>query len=222
MVDADSPSSDGGQPARNVEHGIIGDWWDRDHPILRSLNENTERFLIYVFYTYLIFIIVMTILRRFVLDFSSLWGSRTAVYAYLYLTYIGMSWATYKRAHIRLDVLFQYVSERVEGYLYILSDIVMFVFAVLAIRYTIPLIQTSLEFGAATQALRVNRAFFQIAIPIGFTLFIFRVLQRLYYDVRDVRSGRPVYKGESVFLEDDEEIEETGSTGPNPVSGGDE
>jgi TRAP-type C4-dicarboxylate transport system permease small subunit len=199
---SESADSSGSSTGTGTSAGISG---GRAYSALQFLNHNGERILIFVLYTYLIFIILAAVIRRFILDFSSLWGTRTAVYAYLYLTYIGMSWAVYKRAHIRLDVIFQYVSERVEGYLYIFSDLTMLAFAAYTIWYSIPLIQTSIEFGAATQALRVNRVFFQIAIPLGFTLFSARVLQRLYYDVKDVRNDRPVYKGDAVFLTEEEE-----------------
>jgi len=75
----------------------------------------------------------------------------------------------------------------------------MLLFAVYAIRYTLPLIQTSINFGAKTQALQINRAFAQVAIPVGFSLMIIRVLQRAYQDIVDVRADREPYTGEAVF-----------------------
>jgi TRAP-type C4-dicarboxylate transport system permease small subunit len=116
-----------------------------------------------------------------------------------------MSWAIYKRAHIRLDAVFDLVSERIEGLLYLFGNAMVLLFALLTLNYSIPLVFTSLEFGATTQALRVNRAFFQAAIPLGFALLSIRVLQRSYYDVRDIRSGDPVFKGEAIFLDDEGE-----------------
>ncbi|PSP76778.1 TRAP transporter permease DctQ [Halobacteriales archaeon QS_3_64_16] len=210
--------SDATQSANDTTSSGASGLAGRLRSLLGAIDRNAERYLVFLIYTYLIFIIIAEVLRRFVLDFSSLWGSRTAVYAYIYLTYLGMSWAVRERTHIRLDALFDVVSDRTEGLLYILGDVMMLVFALYTLNYSLPLILTSIEFGSATQALRVNRAFFQFAVPFGFLLFSGRVIQRMYYDIQDVRHGREVYKGEAIFLEDDEEEEETGKTGSDTES----
>lgn len=168
---------------------------------LRLVNEHAERFLILTIYVYLVFIIGMEVFRRFVLDSSSLWGEETARFMFIYLTWIGASWGVHKRLHIRIDLIHQFISERVVGVLYVISDIAMLVFAVYAIRWTVPQLQTLLQFGAVTQALRVNQIYFQIAIPIGMVMVIIRTLQMLVRDVSDVKNGRPVYKGETLFGE---------------------
>ncbi|MBX0297473.1 TRAP transporter small permease [Haloarcula nitratireducens] len=172
---------------------------NRTSKLAQALNENLERYLLLSFYVYIIAIIGIEVFRRFVLNNASLWGEETARYMFIYLTWIGASWGVNERLHIRIDILHQYVSERVTGLLYILGDIVTFAFVVVAIRWTIPQIQTQLQFGAVTEALRVDMIYFQVAVPIGMTLLGVRVLQALYRDVQDVRAGRPVYKGEELF-----------------------
>ncbi|MBV0925166.1 TRAP transporter small permease [Halomicroarcula limicola] len=163
------------------------------------MNENLERYLLLSFYVYIIAIIGVEVFRRFVLNNASLWGEETARYMFIYLTWIGASWGINERLHIRIDILHQYVSERVTGMLYILGDLVTLAFVVVAIRWTIPQLQTQLQFGAVSEALRVDMIYFQVAIPLGMSLIAVRVLQALYRDVQDVREGRPVYKGEELF-----------------------
>lgn len=172
---------------------------DRIAPVAKLLNENLERYLLLSIYVYIISIIGIEVFRRFVLDNASLWGEETARFMFIYLTWIGASWGVHKRLHIRIDILHQYISERATGILYILGDLVMLAFVIVAIRWTIPQLQTLMEFGAATQALRVNKIYFQIAVPIGMGLLTIRILQALYRDVKDVLADRPVYKGEQLF-----------------------
>lgn len=172
---------------------------ERIAPMAKFLNENLERYLLLSIYVYIISIIGIEVLRRFVLDNASLWGEETARFMFIYLTWIGASWGVHKRLHIRIDILHQYVSERTTGILYILGDLVMLAFVIVAIQWTIPQLQTQLEFGAVTEALRVNKIYFQIAVPIGMGLLTVRILQALYRDVKDVMAGRPVYKGEQLF-----------------------
>lgn len=175
-----------------------------DNKYARSLvhfGQNLELYLMYVFYVFMLFIVIIEVFRRYGLSMSSLWSSEAARYSFLYLTYLGISWAVYQRVHIRITAIYDLVSDRVEGYLYVLSDVVLFLFGAYAIWYTIPLIQASLEFGSLTQALRINRAFAQFAIPVGMALMMLRVVQRTYYDIKDIRAGREVYQGENVFAE---------------------
>ncbi|MFB6202285.1 MAG: TRAP transporter small permease [Halorhabdus sp.] len=170
---------------------------------LAKFFHNIELYLIYVLYVFLLFVVTVEVFRRYGLKMSSIWSNESARYAFLYITYVGISLATYKRTHIRIDVLLDAASERVENYLYLISNFVLLAFAVYAIRYTIPLIQTSIKFNSETQALAINRAFAQFAIPLGLGMMVVRILQRTYQDVRDIRAGRPVFKGENAFTEEE-------------------
>lgn len=167
--------------------------------VARHLNERLERYLCITLYIYLTAIIGIEVFRRYVLGDASLWGEETARFAFVYMTWIGAAWAVRVRLHIRIDAIYDFLSERVEGYLYIFSDIVMIIFGLYAVYWMIPVISTTLEFGRVVPALRVNQAFFQMAVPIGIGLFVFRATQSLYRDISDVRNGRPVYKGETLF-----------------------
>ena len=167
--------------------------------LVTYLNNNAERILLLILYTYIVFIIGAEVFRRFVLNMSSIWGSESARYMFIYLTWIGASWGVHKRLHIRIDIIHGYVSERTTGLLYIIGDIMMLVFSVTTVYVTIPLIQNSINFNTVSQGLRMNLAFFQMAIPLGMGLLMIRVLQKLSQDIKDVKNGRPVYRGETLF-----------------------
>ena len=179
--------------------------------VLYWLNNNLELYLILTFYIYIIAIIGLEVLRRFVLNEASLWGEEMARMMFIYLTWVGVSWGIHKRIHIRIDFIHQFLSERIIGFIYIFSDLCMLLFSYAAIELTVPVLIDSLRFGAITPALRVNRVYFLLAIPIGFSLAIMRILQSLHQNVRDVRAGRPVEKRGTVF--GDEQIEETPAAG---------
>lgn len=167
--------------------------------ISRDIFSDLELYLLVSLYIYLILVINIEIFRRFVLSSSTVWANESAQFMYIYLTWLGVSWGVHKRVHVRIDLLHSYVSERVKGVLYVLSGIGLLVFSVYAIRWSIPPISTSLEFGSTTPGMRVNRAYFQTAIPIAFTLTIVRTLQWLYRDVRNLYEGQPVNEGAPLF-----------------------
>lgn len=167
--------------------------------MLRSLNENAERWALLIFYTLLVATMAVEVVRREIFAYSSIWGEEIVRYAFIYLAWIGASAAVRERAHIRIDVIFNYVSPRVKALLYIFGDLVMMIVAVLALYWSFETVSVSWEFGSVTHGLRVSKVWFLMAVPIGFGLMIFRLVQSFLRDLADLRAGRPVYEGERLF-----------------------
>ncbi len=57
----------------------------------------------------------------------------------------------------------------------------------------------SIKFGNVTDGLRVVRAWFLIAVPLGFTVLMVRLVQSILRDLSDLRAGRPVFTGRKLF-----------------------
>ncbi len=83
--------------------------------------------------------------------------------------------------------------------MYIFGDVVSIGLAVCAFWWSMESVLTSIRFGSVTHGLRVNLAIFLAAVPLGFTMMIFRLVQSLIRDVSDLRAGRPVFKGKKLF-----------------------
>ena len=167
--------------------------------MLRNLNQNAERWALLVFYTLLVVTMAVEVIRREIFAYSSIWGEEIVRYAFIYLAWIGASAAVRERAHIRIDVIFNYVSPRVKALLYIFGDLVMFTIAVLALYWSFETVTVSWKFGSVSHGLRVSMVWFLMAVPIGFGLMIFRLVQSFIRDLADLRAGRPVYEGERLF-----------------------
>ncbi len=58
-----------------------------------------------------------------------------------------------------------------------------------------------LKFDGQAPVLRVNKAWFEAAVPIGFALVIFRSLQGMWRDIGDLRAGREPFAGKAMFEE---------------------
>ena len=167
--------------------------------MLKSLDRNAERWALLVFYTMLVATMAIEVLRREIFSYSSIWGEEVVRYAFIYLVWIGAAAAVHERAHIRIDVLFNYVSPRVKALLYILGDLVMLAIAVIAVYWSAETVAVSAKFGSVSQGLRVSMVWFLLAVPIGFSLMTFRLVQSLVRDFADLRAGRPPYEGERLF-----------------------
>ncbi|MEH6633728.1 MAG: TRAP transporter small permease [Halopseudomonas aestusnigri] len=167
--------------------------------MLQGLNENAERWALLMFYTLLVVTMGVEVVRREVFSYSSIWGEEVVRYSFIYLVWIGAALAVKERVHIRVDVLFNYVSPRVKNVLYIFGDLVMMGIAIIALYWSFETVSISWKFGSVTDGLRVSRFWFLAAVPIGFSLVSLRLLQSILRDVRDLRSGRPVFEGNKLF-----------------------
>jgi TRAP-type C4-dicarboxylate transport system permease small subunit len=167
--------------------------------VLSALNRNAERWALLFFYVLLVVTMVVEVIRREVFSYSSIWGEEIVRYAFIYLAWIGAAAAVRERAHIRIDVLMHYLPQAAKTLMYIFGDLVMLVVAVIAVYWSFETVMVSWKFGSVSHGLRVSMVWFLAAVPVGFSLMIFRLLQSLWRDINDLRNGRPVYEGDKLF-----------------------
>ena len=167
--------------------------------MLEILNRNAERWALLVFYAMLVVTMAVELLRREVFHYSSIWGEEIVRYSFIYLAWIGAAAAVRDRAHIRIDVIFNYIPARAQAVLLIFGDLVMLAVAVLALYWSFETVSVSWKFGSVSHGLRVSMVWFLLAVPIGFSLMIFRLVQSLMRDIGDLKAGRPPYQGERLF-----------------------
>lgn len=166
---------------------------------LSALNRNAERWALLFFYVLLVGTMFVEVIRREVFAYSSIWGEEIVRYAFIYLAWIGAAAAVRERAHIRIDVLMHYLSPRGKALLYIFGDLVMLAVALVAVFWSFETVAVSWKFGSVSHGLRVSMVWFLMAVPFGFSLMIFRLIQSLLRDFKDLVSGRPVYEGDKLF-----------------------
>ncbi|MEX0345566.1 MAG: TRAP transporter small permease [Rhizobiaceae bacterium] len=167
--------------------------------ILDTLNKNAERWALLVFYVMLVATMFIEVLRRELMAYSSIWGEEIVRYSFIYLAWIGAAAAVRERGHIRIDVILEYVGPRVKALIYIFGDLVMFAVALVALYWSFETVLVSAKFGSVTHGLRVSQVWFLLAVPIGFALLIFRLIQSFIRDVKDLQHGRPVFEGDKLF-----------------------
>jgi C4-dicarboxylate transporter DctQ subunit len=131
-----------------------------------------------VCYTFCCVVIVQEVVRRFVLNYSSAWGEEAARYAFIYLGWIGAAYAVRERAHIRFDVLLGRAGPRLRSGLYIFAELATIAFACIALYWSLHTVRQLLQFDGTTPVLRVNKVWFEAAVPIGFTLIVLRSVAR--------------------------------------------
>ena len=168
-------------------------------PALKKMDKNAERWLLLLFYAMLVCTMFIEVIRREGLSYSSIWGEEIVRYSFIYLAWIGAAAAVKERAHIRIDVIMHYVNSRIKALLYIFGDLIMLIVAVIALYWSWEAVHVSWKFGSVTHGLRISQVFFLAAVPFGFALVSLRLTQSLLRDIRDLRTGKPVYEGDTLF-----------------------
>lgn len=166
---------------------------------IQRLCARTERYLMLWLYAFVVIVIFSEVVRRFAFDYSSIWGEEAARYAFIFLVWISAAVGIRNRTHIRIDVLFNFLSPRGVAFLYGIGDLATIVFACFALYLSIEPVLVSLNFDSVTSGLRITRAWFLIAVPLGFTLILVRALEQLWQDVNDFRLGRNPYSGQKLY-----------------------
>ena len=92
-----------------------------------------------------------------------------------------------------------YLGPRPKALLYIFGDLVMFIVALVALYWSFETVLVSAKFGSVSHGLRVSMVWFLMAVPAGFTLMVWRLLQSFLRDYRSLRDGTPVFEGDKLF-----------------------
>ena len=92
-----------------------------------------------------------------------------------------------------------YLGPRAKAALYIFGDLVMFVVALIALYWSFETVLVSAKFGSVSAGLRVSMVWFLMAVPAGFAIMLWRLIQSLARDLKSLRDGTPVYEGDQLF-----------------------
>ncbi len=166
---------------------------------LQRIDRDLEKWALLWFYSMLVVTMAIEVIRREVFSYSSIWGEEIVRYAFIYLVWIGAASAVRERAHIRIDVLFEFCSPRVKALLYLFGDLVMVVVGVFALYLSMESLMISLKFGSVSHGLRLPMSLFLAAVPIGFSLLLYRLAQSIRRDVSNYINGKQAYEGGRLF-----------------------
>lgn len=159
------------------------------------IDSSLERWLMVVFFSYFCLIILFEVVRRYAFGESSQWGEMTARYAFVYLVYIAVAEVAKSRDHIRIDVVPRLLGPRGRLALYVYFDFLYLLLAILVIYYSLNVIELSIRNRTVMTGFDLNVAFAQAALPLGWALLAYRVVQRFFRTLQSLRAGRGVPLG---------------------------
>jgi len=165
--------------------------------MLNRILDRLEKTLLIFSYLYFCLIILAEVVTRYIIGFSTSWGGMTARYAFILMAYIAMANVASTRDHIKVDTLLNKLTGRAQLVIYIYSDILCAILALIILYYSIVTIQSQIINGVQMVGLTLNIAYAYAILPVCWFIFILRLMQRSYRAIIMYKTtGVPVQKHE--------------------------
>lgn len=152
--------------------------------ILRWLDENLEAVVSVALMTIMTIIIFIQVIMRYVFQHSLTWSEEFARYCFIWLVYIGASYACKKGAHIKIDAALRIYPEKLRKYIVILGDLCVLILAGYIMVTGMRLVNFQVAYHKVSPAMGLPLAFVNFAPVAGFGLIVIRQAQTIWKRVR--------------------------------------
>lgn len=162
--------------------------------LLSYINENFEKIFLVVGLLAIIFIITFQTLYRYVIVYffenasSAVWTEEISRYIFIWISYLALSVAICKRSSIRVDIIYDKLSDRWKNISWIVVDSCFLLLTVLLCITGWDQIERLLKYPQYTTALRMPFVVPYLILPIGFGLMSFRLIQDIFKQCRVCRT----------------------------------
>ncbi len=160
--------------------------------LVKWLDENIEYWFCFIFYSYMAAIIVVEVCRRYFFDASSSWGEETAIYAFIWMTYLAAARGVRGRKHLSVEVLRHQMTRTQKYYAFVLSDVCFFILSLVIVYYSILPVIENIQYGHTMFGVDLPLALATSAVTVGWILIAIRVVQRFIVTLQRFRLGQPL------------------------------
>ena len=150
-----------------------------DNAFFRFLDGPFIKIFVVSAYAYFFLIILAEVFMRYFLSHSTNWGEMTARYAFVYFAYFAAAEAFHHDEHIKIDLIPNRLGVTGRKILDTYSDILCILVSVAVIYYSWQLMSIQQMANIRMHSLPLNLSWAQAALPLGWSLMIIRIMQRM-------------------------------------------
>lgn len=158
--------------------------------VLSFLNENIEKILSVSCLATMSVLIVIQVFFRYVLQNSLSWTEETARYLFIMLSYFAASYGVKEGKHITVDIIHNYLPRKAKRIYEMISYLIFFVFALIIIYLGSKVCLSIAETGQLTSSTHIPMQFVYTAVPVGFALCAFRLVQSFIFCIKDLKAAK--------------------------------
>ena len=153
------------------------------------LDRNVEYWLNVLLYAYILVIVFVEVVARYVLKVSIVWSEETAVYAFIWMSYLAMARLARTRSHLAFTPLRDMMSRGWQLACLLVSDLALGVLAVIVVVYMWRPIADSVSFHQTMQGADLPIWIATLAVPVGWLMVLIRTTQRALDAIGNYRHG---------------------------------
>jgi len=162
--------------------------------VLHLLDRNLEKVFLLAAYSACAGIVAVEVFRRYVLHEQAPWSTTVPAYMFVWITWIGCSYAVRMRLHLAFSEVREHLSRNLQFALMQLDNVLFMVLGGLFVYWSYDLAQ--LHFGLESIVPGTDDLpswLFYCATPIGWSALMFRIVQNALEDTRRYLGGKPVF-----------------------------
>ena len=115
---------------------------------------------------------------------GAVWTEESARYIFIWVSYLAIPLAIRQRTNIRVDVLYDRLSERIQAASWIVVDLSLLLLSLFMLREGASYVQMQIDMPQMTAALRIPYFIPYLILPVGFGLMALRACQNLAGQIR--------------------------------------
>ncbi len=158
--------------------------------ILHWLDDNFEAIFIKIILAVTSVVIFAQVIARYVFDSSFSWSEEISRYLFVWMIYLGISYAVKMDKHIRVDTLvaLDILPDKGKKIVCLIADFIFLIFAILIASIGYQVVGIIARRGQITASTELPMWLVYLAVPLGYTLCTVRLLQRLAHCFRHFNS----------------------------------
>ncbi len=156
--------------------------------ILKFLDERMEEIFLVVVLAVATAIVALQVVTRYVLKMPLPWSEEIARYLFLWLTWVGASYATKERKHVSIDLVYEKLPKAGRMVCSVITNIIWVIFLVIMAQLSFKLTLSVASGGQMATGSGLPMWIPYASIPTGMTLMAFRLLQNCWKDFKAYRT----------------------------------
>lgn len=161
--------------------------------VYHFLDENIEFIFLCFFGAICLLSVLLQIVTR-LLSRSLPWTEEVSRYAFIWVTFWGLSYAQHKGNHIRFDLLRAKLSDRGKCLLDILIDIIQIAIFAFVLYLSVPFLASAAN--RLAPALNITKNIVNVSCPVGLAFCVMRLIQDIIRNGRSLSGKAQAEKGE--------------------------
>ena len=157
--------------------------------VLKFLNERLEEVFLVILMIAATLLVAAQVVTRFILKVPLPWSEEIARYMFLWLTWVGASYATKERKHVRIDIIYEKLPVKGKKICTAISTVIWIVFLAVMVYLSVRLTASVASGGQIAVGSGIPMWIPYASIPVGMGLMLFRLLQNTVHDLKHKEEG---------------------------------